>query len=208
MDRPRRRHRRRGYIAGSAVTLMRTAGGLMDRQDNPTSYSFNRSWNRTSAPAASSRTSAAITSAAPPYAGYHWVDFTWSPSRLDVRRGTEVPAPSNTKSKSPPQGNATAHVEPCKTDDARRSHLRPGSISDRGCGRVTDNARVRGALSRHFLWHGRLGRARGAQPKITANHAVLTWTMFRTRTPVPRASVETEQSQHFFTLQIAFPAAL
>lgn len=114
------------YIAGIGVTLMRySAGGLMDRQDKSDQLLLQQILE-----------SHVGTSGVEPHVcsyhklrhrhsgRYHWVDFHLVvPPDWDVRRGHEVASAIEYEiEQALREGNATAHVEPCKTDDCPSCH--------------------------------------------------------------------------------------
>jgi cation diffusion facilitator family transporter len=109
------------YIAGIGLALMRySAGGLMDRQDKADQLLLQEILESHVGTSGREPHICSYHKLRHRHSGrYHWVDFhIMVPADWDVRSGHEVASRIEYEiEQALGEGNATAHVEPCKTDD-------------------------------------------------------------------------------------------
>lgn len=114
------------YIAGIGVALMRySAGGLMDRQDRADGILLQEILDSHVGTSGREPHICSYHKLRHRHSGrYHWVDFhIMVPPDWDVRRGHEVASRIEYEiEQALGEGNATAHVEPCKTEDCSNCH--------------------------------------------------------------------------------------
>jgi cation diffusion facilitator family transporter len=109
------------YIAAIGLSLMRhSAGGLMDRQDKADQLLLQEILDSHVGTLGRDPHICSYHKLRHRHSGrYHWVDFHLVvPPDWDVRRGHEVASAIEYEiEQALGEGNATAHVEPCKTDE-------------------------------------------------------------------------------------------
>ena len=106
------------YIAGIGIALMRhSAGGLMDRQDKSDNELLQRILDAHVGTSGREPHICSYHKLRHRHSGrYHWVDFhIMVPPDWDIRRGHEVASAIEYEiEQALGEGNATAHIEPCK----------------------------------------------------------------------------------------------
>ncbi|HXE54776.1 MAG TPA: cation diffusion facilitator family transporter [Tepidisphaeraceae bacterium] len=120
------------YIGGIGVALMRhAAGGLMDRQDRSDQLLLQKILDSHLGPSGVQPQICSYHKLRHRHSGrYHWVDFhIMLPPNWDIRRGHEVASSIEYEiEKALGEGNATAHIEPCKDPECRT--CRTGSANN------------------------------------------------------------------------------
>ena len=108
------------YIASIGITLMRhAAGGLMDRQDHADQQLLESILDSHIGKEGRQPRICSYHKVRHRHSGrYHWVDFhIMVPPDMDVRHGHEVASAIEYEiEQALGEGNATAHIEPCKND--------------------------------------------------------------------------------------------
>jgi cation diffusion facilitator family transporter len=111
------------YIAGIGIALMRhAAAGLMDRQDRDDQQLLQRILDSHIGPTGAEPHICSYHKLRHRHSGrYHWVDFhIMVPPDWHVRRGHEVASAIEYEiEQALGEGNATAHIEPCKDSGCR-----------------------------------------------------------------------------------------
>jgi cation diffusion facilitator family transporter len=111
------------YIAGIGIALMRhAAAGLMDRQDRSDQQLLQKILNSHVGPNGAEPHICSYHKLRHRHSGrYHWVDFhIMMPADWDIRRGHEVASAIEYEiEQALGEGNATAHIEPCKETDCQ-----------------------------------------------------------------------------------------
>jgi cation diffusion facilitator family transporter len=119
------------YIAGIGVVLMRrSAGGLMDRQDRADQVLLERILDSHLGTSGREPHICSYHKVRHRHSGrYHWVDFhIMVPPDWDVRRGHEVASAIEYEiEQALGEGNATAHIEPCKNTACESCHAFGGA---------------------------------------------------------------------------------
>ena len=106
------------YVGGVGIILIRhSAGGLMDRQDRQDTLLLRRILDSHLGPAGKPPRICSYHKLRHRHSGrYHWVDFhIMVPAHWDVQRGPETASAIEFEiEQALREGNATAHIEPCK----------------------------------------------------------------------------------------------
>jgi cation diffusion facilitator family transporter len=117
------------YIAWTGIKLMRrSAAGLMDEQDATDDAMLRKILDSHLGPAGKEPCICSYHKLRHRHSGrYHWVDFhIMLPGNLDIETGHETASAIEYEIElALGEGNATAHIEPCKTDgceNCMRSH--------------------------------------------------------------------------------------
>lgn len=115
------------YIAGIGIALIRhAAGGLMDRQDRGDQQLLQKILNSHIGPDGAQPHICSYHKLRHRHSGrYHWVDFhIMMPADWDIRRGHEVASAIEYEiEQALGEGNATAHIEPCKDADCQTCRM-------------------------------------------------------------------------------------
>lgn len=119
------------YIAGIGIALARqAAGGLMDRQDREDQVLLARILDSHVGPDGKDPRICSYHKLRHRHSGrYHWVDFhIMMPGQMDIDQGHRVASAIEYEiEQALGQGNATAHIEPCRDSDCRLCRLKSSS---------------------------------------------------------------------------------
>jgi cation diffusion facilitator family transporter len=111
------------YIAGIGIALIRhAAAGLMDRQDRADQQLLQKILKSHVGPGGAEPHICSFHKLRHRHSGrYHWVDFhIMMPADWDIRRGHEIASAIEYEiEQALGEGNATAHIEPCKDADCQ-----------------------------------------------------------------------------------------
>jgi len=124
------------YIAGIGVALMReAAAGLMDRQDRSDQLLLQKILDSHVGPGGHEPHICSYHKLRHRHSGrYHWVDFhIMVPADWEVRRGHEVASAIEYEiEQALGEGNATAHIEPCKAAECECCRAFGGAYRQHG----------------------------------------------------------------------------